>query len=964
MAGPTQYSPDDTANDDTGLGSPLIPLDLGVDYSLSYPSFSESSNAFIADTNNARNEEPEDMQEVLDALLDLHSLKNTDPMRFEKDYVTILKAINLNEELQGKVQDQIQLVEEQLDTNSKLLKEASLYTLEENRCGSGFPIHTLYRDPINYFDSDELLKPVVQHKSNAIAEGAMGEDLLLQLDDDADYLNDDDEEVDEAEEHAMNSADNEHNRSHKAWSRTERERLEEGIISEAKRIISFDFVKRKEEWRIWEVDKMEKKDLLMFPVSRFEWDRISSLHVFSRSPIECLIQWTTQEHPTINKKPWSKQESQKLAELVQKIGLFSGQWERIASELGTNRTISQCFSHYMYEKNNTHARSLKWTKEEDKKLTDAVKLFGNCNWQQVADILGDRTGQQCLHRWQKSLNPVIKRQRWNTEEDALLQRAVHLYGAGNWTKIQRLIPGRTDMQCRERWVNILQPSINRGQFTQEETDRLLELVETHGPKWSFLQTLMPGRTDNALMRHYKNIVKGAEPSKKKTKTATTKPKKPKKPASKQAPKKRPRPTPVNETPTVHSKRTKTNEGDMPLRRSTRARRPTYQIEDDSDKKAPSKENLTWKINYLAAQVGEKTHMKTAILAASRAKYQQIHNRNAGEMDRETLMQELYNARKLKLETKLYQARKDLKTALKKAKNEETQKQNKKIKSARKLLEKAADEKEEGDEEAEKKPKKKVAAEDIELYEKELEVVKSVDLDALVEKTLKSKLQKNAELKNEDLIKDLIESFVKAKKTEDKILQNIESRLIANKAVISEINIILSSFQSIIKGNNEKIEKMKTIEEKKKQAAEKKKRQAEEEEQKPQAAKKPRVTKAKKAGTSEFFETLGDVADDENEDENFKKIYEGEKKPNRAGQRQRRNEYQKREEKRLANPDYRPKKKPTPKPKPAAVHHQKPSAPAEPVHPSWEAKRIQEEIMSKALSGKGKSNKKIVFDDSD
>lgn len=249
----------------------------------------------------------------------------------------------------------------------------------------------------------------------------------------------------------------------------------------------------------------------------------------------------------------------------------------------------------MYEKNNTHARSLKWTKEEDKKLTDAVKLFGNCNWQQVANILGDRTGQQCLHRWQKSLNPVIKRQRWNADEDALLQRAVQLYGAGNWTKIQRLIPGRTDMQCRERWVNILQPSINRGQFTQEETDQLLELVKTHGPKWSFLQTLMPGRTDNALMRHYKNVTKGAETSKTKTKTktaASAKSKKQKKPASKQAPQKRPRAKPVSETPTVHNKRTKTNQGDIPLRRSTRARRSIYQIEDD-DHVEEDAENEWW-----------------------------------------------------------------------------------------------------------------------------------------------------------------------------------------------------------------------------------------------------------------------------------------------------------------------------------------------------------------------------------
>lgn len=71
------------------------------------------------------------------------------------------------------------------------------------------------------------------------------------------------------------------------------------------------------------------------------------------------------------------------------------------------------------------------------------------------------------------------------------------------------------------------------------------------------------------------------------------------------------------------------------------------------------------------------------------------------------------------------------------------------------------------------------------------------------------------------------------------------------------------------------------------------------------------------------------------------------------------EFKKREEKRLANPEYRPKKKPTPRPAVAQSN-----VPAEPVHPSWEAKRIQEEIMSKALSGKGTSNNKIVFDDSD
>jgi hypothetical protein len=45
-------------------------------------------------------------------------------------------------------------------------------------------------------------------------------------------------------------------------------------------------------------------------------------------------------------------------------------------------------------------------------------------------------------------------------------------------------------------------------------------------------------------------------------------------------------------------------------------------------------------------------MKTAIIAASRTKYHKIHSAQATLSDTETLKQELYTARKLKLESKL------------------------------------------------------------------------------------------------------------------------------------------------------------------------------------------------------------------------------------------------------------------------------------------------------------------------
>jgi len=44
----------------------------------------------------------------------------------------------------------------------------------------------------------------------------------------------------------------------------------------------------------------------------------------------------------------------------------------------------------------------KWSEEEDRILREAVRRFGEKNWQQVANCLEGRTGQQCLHRWQKN----------------------------------------------------------------------------------------------------------------------------------------------------------------------------------------------------------------------------------------------------------------------------------------------------------------------------------------------------------------------------------------------------------------------------------------------------------------------------------------------------------------------------------------------------------------------------------
>ncbi|RKP14010.1 Homeodomain-like protein, partial [Piptocephalis cylindrospora] len=181
----------------------------------------------------------------------------------------------------------------------------------------------------------------------------------------------------------------------------------------------------------------------------------------TRTAAECCIRWYVHDHPGLNHGEWTEEEDEHLDSLSRDRG--ERDWVSIATDLGTNRTAIACFRRYQQRKT--------WTKEEDEMLRQAVRFYGDKNWQQVAACLVNRTGQQCLHRWTKSLNPTIRSGRWTQEEDNRLRTAVEVYGVGSWAKIKSYVAGRTDVQCRERWVNVLDPSINKDPWSWEVSER-------------------------------------------------------------------------------------------------------------------------------------------------------------------------------------------------------------------------------------------------------------------------------------------------------------------------------------------------------------------------------------------------------------------------------------------------------------------------------------------------------------
>jgi Myb-like DNA-binding domain len=97
------------------------------------------------------------------------------------------------------------------------------------------------------------------------------------------------------------------------------------------------------------------------------------------------------------------------------------------------------------------------------------------------------------------------RRRWKDWEDALLAQVVACEGPSRWNEIAKSFPGRNGRQVRLRWMNHLQPSLDKAPWRQEEDEMLLSAHAARGNKWALIAAQLGGRTDNAVKNRFKSL---------------------------------------------------------------------------------------------------------------------------------------------------------------------------------------------------------------------------------------------------------------------------------------------------------------------------------------------------------------------------------------------------------------------------------------------------------------------------
>ncbi|CAD8191933.1 unnamed protein product [Paramecium pentaurelia] len=138
-------------------------------------------------------------------------------------------------------------------------------------------------------------------------------------------------------------------------------------------------------------------------------------------------------------------------------------------------------------------------------------------FEEVSKMICRRDKEQCKLKWTQMQKVALQQQPFRPEEDKKLYEIIMQYQSidqgQKWSQIsqelnQNSTVYRSSKQCRERWLNHLNPKISKEPWTDDEDIQLLTIVKEMGRRWAEISKVMDGkRSENNLKNRFNSLLK-------------------------------------------------------------------------------------------------------------------------------------------------------------------------------------------------------------------------------------------------------------------------------------------------------------------------------------------------------------------------------------------------------------------------------------------------------------------------
>jgi hypothetical protein len=95
-----------------------------------------------------------------------------------------------------------------------------------------------------------------------------------------------------------------------------------------------------------------------------------------------------------------------------------------------------------------------------------------------------------------------RRRAWSPQEDMIMIAEVVRHGDKDWRMIAEKVPGRSPRMCHDRYENHLRPGLMETEWSREEDNKLLELVDRCGPRFKRIAEHFPSRSLCSIKNRY------------------------------------------------------------------------------------------------------------------------------------------------------------------------------------------------------------------------------------------------------------------------------------------------------------------------------------------------------------------------------------------------------------------------------------------------------------------------------